>query len=536
MALERLLIGYLFDGRYRIEEMIGRGGMGVVFRAVDERLGRGVALKAIDLGPANSDERSRLRKRFQREARAAAALPHHPNVVPVYDYGTAQELSLDYIVMELLIGEDLAARLNREGRHAVPTALDIVFQAALGLEVGHKARVIHRDIKPGNLFIEPNDRPSAVRVRVLDFGIAEITESEEYTQTHLTEGHQPPHSPAYASPEQLRGERSLTAATDVFSLGAVGFHLLTGHRAFSAAGDGKAPALQTIRSELVRAREELKEINELSPAECEVLRRALEINPLDRFRDASALVQALRALRNSNINVGRRAWREGAHTQRSQEETGGASGGPSLSEADTASDLSRLGRVDSLLTRAISLLEQGSLQLKRKSEKEDGLSPENESLRLAESAQTLAEEALQLAGNVLYGIETANTQGSRSRVNTRKTTSMLRERSLRSQISAQRILTNTLKVQSHSLLSGSDSCLGQVASLIALERWEEALHIVEEALQLAEKAISVTKQVATLSPQIPQAREAAVALHEWAVRNRDKSLGYRKLLVDKMNR
>src|SRR5690348_16081674 len=133
-GLEGLLAGRILGGRYLIEEVIGRGGMGAVYRAIDERLGRSVAVKVITVSGASDPEvRDRLRARFHREARAAAALPHHPNVVPVYDYGTDEELGLDYIVMELLRGNDLATRLARSGPPPLAAALKILHQAARGL-------------------------------------------------------------------------------------------------------------------------------------------------------------------------------------------------------------------------------------------------------------------------------------------------------------------------------------------------------------------------------------------------------------------
>ena len=110
-GLEGLLAGRVLGGRYLIEEVIGRGGMGAVYRALDERLGRRVAVKVITLTGGDPEVVERLRARFHREARAAAALPHHPNIVPVYDYGTDEALGLDYIVMELLRGSDLATRI-----------------------------------------------------------------------------------------------------------------------------------------------------------------------------------------------------------------------------------------------------------------------------------------------------------------------------------------------------------------------------------------------------------------------------------------
>src|SRR5688572_30362869 len=225
-GIEGLLAGRTLVDRYRIDAVVGRGGMGAVYRAHDLRLGREVAVKVITVAAGDADGHRRLRARFLREARAAAGL-HHPNVVQVYDYGEDPTLGLDFLVMELLRGEDLATRLNRKGPPAVPTALNILCQAARGLAAGHRAGLVHRDIKPGNLFLEPGDRIGEVQVKVLDFGIADITALDEETVTHLTVAGRSPFSPAYASPEQLRSETRVTPATDVFSLGAVGFHLLT---------------------------------------------------------------------------------------------------------------------------------------------------------------------------------------------------------------------------------------------------------------------------------------------------------------------
>ena len=153
-GLESLLKGRELAGRYRIEEVIGRGGMGAVYRAIDQRLGRPVAVKVITASAGNDpDVRERLRARFRHEAASAAGLPHHPNVVPVYDYGTDDELGLDYIVMELLRGEDLATRLQRGGVPPMAEALRILQHAARGVAVGHRAGLIHRDVKPGNVFL-----------------------------------------------------------------------------------------------------------------------------------------------------------------------------------------------------------------------------------------------------------------------------------------------------------------------------------------------------------------------------------------------
>ncbi|MDP9347975.1 MAG: serine/threonine protein kinase, partial [Gemmatimonadota bacterium] len=237
-GLEGLLAGRTLGGRYHVEAVIGRGGMGAVYRATDQRLGRQVAVKVVFVHAGDAEARERLRQRFQREAQAAARL-RHPNVVAAYDFGTDPELGLDYFVMELLDGEDLATLLAGSGPPPADTALDILDQAARGLAAGHRAGLVHRDVKPGNLFLVRGEWVEEVHVKVLDFGIAQVA-AEDLTLTHLTVAGRGPLSPAYASPEQLRGETRLTPATDVFSLGAVALQLLLGEKVLSGTPDAAA--------------------------------------------------------------------------------------------------------------------------------------------------------------------------------------------------------------------------------------------------------------------------------------------------------
>ena len=286
-GIEGLLAGRTLMGRYRIEEVIGRGGMGAVYRARDAQLGRDVAVKVVTVAAPDRDAHQRLRARFQREARAAAAL-HHPAVVAVYDYGTDPELGLDFLVMELLRGEDLASRLQRKGPPALPTAISILEQAARGLAAGHRAGLIHRDVKPGNIYLEDGDRIGDVRVKILDFGIADLSGAGEDTLTHLTVHGRSPYSPAYASPEQLRGEPRLTPATDVFSLGAVGFHLLTGRRLFTSA-DPRQMLVETSRA----LAEERQRLSTLPSAVETALRRSLAQRAEDRYASAGQFADAL---------------------------------------------------------------------------------------------------------------------------------------------------------------------------------------------------------------------------------------------------
>jgi tRNA A-37 threonylcarbamoyl transferase component Bud32 len=223
-TLATLLQGRLLADRYRIGDALGFGGMGAVFRAHDERLGRDVAVKVLTASSTDPREQQTLRARFRREARAAAAL-RHPNVVTVHDFGT--EAGMDYLVMELLPGRDVAARLAES---QVPPLLDevleIVREAACGLAAGHRAGVVHRDVKPRNLYLVA-DRAGGWEVKVLDFGIAQLPPGQS-TESRLTQMGPSPHTPRYAAPEQHAGVTPLTPACDVYALGLLMLEMLAG--------------------------------------------------------------------------------------------------------------------------------------------------------------------------------------------------------------------------------------------------------------------------------------------------------------------
>jgi eukaryotic-like serine/threonine-protein kinase len=286
-GLEGLLSGHTLVKRYRIEDVCGRGGFAVVYRATDTRLGRPVAVKVITLTAEDPEQREVLRQRLHREARAAASLPHHPNLVTVHDVGTDPELGLDFLVMELLEGENLSQALQRE-RPPTERALRILRDAAEGLAIGHRAGLVHRDVKPGNIFLAAphhDGDPDAFRVCLLDYGIAQAIEDDQTVTRGMGAN---PLSPAFASPEQLRGERELSPATDVFSLGVVGYQLLTGERPFTTE-PGQMPTGWTVR-------QPLRELNpEVPPAVEEVVMRAMSVDPKDRFVDADAFAEALDA-------------------------------------------------------------------------------------------------------------------------------------------------------------------------------------------------------------------------------------------------
>lgn len=223
-GFEKLLLNRTIAERYRIERFIGRGGMGVVYQAQDQRLCRPIAIKLLSIPDQLSDD-TNLRRRFLREARTAARF-HHPHIVQIYDFGTDAVLDFDYLVMELLTGEDLGATLKREGALSPMLVRKYMLEAAEGLAEGHSHGIVHRDVKPSNLFLARRGRSE--RILLLDFGIAQLPVGSEETQSHLTRVGSVPHSPAFASPEQQAGDSHLTPASDVYSLGVTALALLSG--------------------------------------------------------------------------------------------------------------------------------------------------------------------------------------------------------------------------------------------------------------------------------------------------------------------
>jgi serine/threonine protein kinase len=225
-------------GVYRIEGLLGAGGMGQVYRASDKRLGREVAIKV--LRPEGAFD-SRRQRRLEHEARAAAAL-NHPNIVAVYDVGESDGIS--FIVSELVAGESLAALLKR-GPLAPSHAIGIAVQIAEGLVAAHAAGIVHRDLKPGNIMIGPTEEGEIGRVKILDFGVAEhlVRGEGDATRTSITEAGAIVGTIAYMSPEQARGVQ-VDARSDLWSLGVVLYQMLTGKLPF--AGDAPLDVLAAI--------------------------------------------------------------------------------------------------------------------------------------------------------------------------------------------------------------------------------------------------------------------------------------------------
>ena len=207
-------------GRYRMIEQMGAGGMGVVYRAQDEKLNRVVAVKIVAPGVLTSDD---ARDRFRREALALARL-NHPHIAAVYDVG--EQDGVDYIVMECVQGQSLRTALQA-GPLTVVEATRIVLQVAEALEEAHAQGVVHRDLKPANVMITAKGN-----AKVLDFGVAKLLAATEATQS-LTEAAGPIGTPLYMSPEQALG-KVVDARTDLWSLGVLYYEMLTGRPPFQA--------------------------------------------------------------------------------------------------------------------------------------------------------------------------------------------------------------------------------------------------------------------------------------------------------------
>jgi len=261
--------------RYEISEEIGRGGMGVVFRGRDVRLRRSVAIKLL---PPELAFREEVRTRFLREAQTAAQLSH-PNVVPIYSVDEVN--GLVFFVMALVEGESLGAYLKRERRAPLEFARRVLRDVADALAYAHARSIVHRDIKPDNILI---DRVTG-RTLVSDFGIARAAEGDSrLTVTGITVG-----TPAYMSPEQAIGEREIDGRSDLYSLGVVGYQMVTGELPFSATNTPSM--LMKHMNEVPRPARELR--SDLPPGLAHSIERALAKKPDDRWPDAAAFRDAL---------------------------------------------------------------------------------------------------------------------------------------------------------------------------------------------------------------------------------------------------
>lgn len=270
-------------GRYYIKELLGRGGMAAVYRAADTVLQRDLALKI--LYPQHSDDAA-LVERFKREAITAASL-EHPAIVPVYDVG--EQDGLVYIAMKLLSGQTFQERLQTVGAVALAELLAVLEPVVAALDYAHARGVVHRDIKPGNIFLSQG--PDGERVLLTDFGIAKQLDTPGLTTTGALIG-----TPDYMAPEQIAG-RPVDARTDVYALGMLAFRALTGRRAF------EGNTQDVLLGHLYERPPLPSELNpSLPPGLDDLIMRATDTDPAARFASAGALLHALRQVARGAAN------------------------------------------------------------------------------------------------------------------------------------------------------------------------------------------------------------------------------------------
>ncbi|MEZ4362006.1 MAG: serine/threonine-protein kinase [Kofleriaceae bacterium] len=273
-------------GNCRVVEEVASGGMAVVYRAIQEPLGRTVAIKALKSSAAMEEN---ITTRFEREAKSLATLQHE-NIINVYDYH--QDRGGFFIVMEFVQGIDLYDLLDRCGRLPYDVAAVIAVQVARALDYVHYRGVVHRDIKPANIMIA-----RAGGVKVMDFGIARDQSFSDLTEAGTGIG-----TPAYMSPEQVLGDK-LDARSDIFSLGVVLYQMLTGRKPFVE--DEQRSAMHKIRLEKhVRVRK----LNPDIPRELErIIDNCLEKRPVDRWRSAQHMVMALERFLAKHVEINHHA-------------------------------------------------------------------------------------------------------------------------------------------------------------------------------------------------------------------------------------
>ncbi|MET8429622.1 protein kinase [Nocardia sp. NPDC004860] len=271
--------GAMIADRYRLQRLIATGGMGQVWEALDTRLDRRVAVKVLK---AEFSADPTFRQRFRTEARTTAQL-NHPGIASIYDYGETQDGSggeIAYLVMEYVQGEPLNAVLSRLNRLSVAQGLDMLEQTGRALQVAHLAGVVHRDVKPGNILVTPTGQ-----VKITDFGIAKAVDASPVTKTGMVMG-----TAQYIAPEQATGEDA-TAASDVYSLGVVGYEALSGARPFT--GDG---ALTVAMKHVREAPPPLPA--DLPPNVRELIEITMAKDPGQRYTNGGEFADAVAAVRS----------------------------------------------------------------------------------------------------------------------------------------------------------------------------------------------------------------------------------------------
>jgi serine/threonine-protein kinase len=269
--------GHMVANRYRVQGLLGKGGVGIVYSVFDEHLARKAALKLLLTTHAGNQQ---VVERFQREARIAASIAH-PGIVDMYERGAHNGLL--YLVMEYLDGENIERRIERAGKQPVPFVARVGVDMCSALAAAHERDIVHRDIKPSNVFLAESGDYLDV-VKILDFGLAKLHEGERLTRSNQVFG-----TLSYMPPEQLTSSTRVTPAADVYALGCVLYELLAGRPPFVAASQAALglailqdppPALRSLRPDVQQDF-------------AQVIERALQKSPQARYRDAGELGDAL---------------------------------------------------------------------------------------------------------------------------------------------------------------------------------------------------------------------------------------------------
>jgi serine/threonine-protein kinase len=261
-------------GKYRIERELGRGAMGVVYKAFDPVVERAVAIKTIRLDVENAEE---LVTRLRREAKSVGQLEHQ-NIVTLYDAGESS--GLFYLAMQFIQGETLQDRITRQKWFTLKEVLEVFEQVCAGLDYAHQRGVIHRDIKPANIMITHDSV-----IKLTDFGIAKVAGTGT-TSTGMVMG-----TPSYMSPEQVAGKK-VDGRADLFSLGVMLYEMMTGEKPFE--GDSIATLLFRISSE-PHPDPVLKASDRVGPAVKAIIDKALQKNPDNRYQRGADMAKDLRA-------------------------------------------------------------------------------------------------------------------------------------------------------------------------------------------------------------------------------------------------
>ncbi|NUP10274.1 MAG: serine/threonine protein kinase [Polyangiaceae bacterium] len=294
-AAARITVGSILEERYRVLGIIGQGGMGTVYEAEHLNIGRRVALKILKPEHAQKGEAV---ARLRHEARVVSQIGH-PNICEIFDIGQFEDGS-PYLVMERLRGETLAQRIERGPLLRLDEIADIMVQVLAALEAAHRKNVIHRDMKPDNIFLA--QRQIGIVAKILDFGISKANGPDELPH-HLTRTGMVMGTPYYMAPEQAMGERMLDGRVDVWGVAVAIYEALTGQRPF-VARNYNALLVQILT---VTPRPILELRPDLPPAFGEVMRRALEKRRDGRFSTAKELSEALSAFRPPRTTPPRRA-------------------------------------------------------------------------------------------------------------------------------------------------------------------------------------------------------------------------------------